>query len=1037
MQKKITTNILLSSILFTLLLSPFTSAFAQQRVVQGVVTEALSGKPLAGVSVQVTGQQFGVSTQEDGSYRIEVSQPDAKLIFTYVGYETIERAISNDQINVALEAASRDLGEVVVVAYGTSRRENITGSVSTISNKQLENRQVSNITKALEGQVPGLTAVSASGQPGTNATVRIRGIGSINASSNPLYVVDGNPYSGDINAINQNDIESISVLKDAASSALYGSRGANGVIIITTKKGRAGEQALINLNVTKGISNRAVSDYAQLSTDDYFQLYWEALRNKNLSSGLAPDVAARNASANLITDLGINPYGANYAQPVGLDGRLQAGATPLWGGSWTDVLQRTGQRTQADLNISGGGEKHSYFISGGYLDDQGIAISSSFRRYNVRANIEAKAREWLNVGLSAGASSGLQRYPQSEDSNTANIINFTRLTPSFYPYYEREADGSYRLDANGDRIWDFGEYRPSAAIPRSNLAASLPLNKNDIQQENASIRAYLEAVIRPDLKFRSTYSVDYTNGNEHFYVNPSVGAGVEYLGSVTKRNARTVGQTWNNILTFDKQFDLHHINILAGQEYYQFNTSNTSGSRQRFVLPGFDEPIAASQLNSFTGLSQDYKLLSFLGRAEYGYDDRYLISGSIRTDGSSRFAAGTRWGTFWSLGAAWKLSNEEFLKDQSWLSQLTWRASYGGQGNDNLGTYYAHQGLYAILNSLGEGGTITNRLATPELKWETNLNFNTGLDIAILNNRLALSVEYFNRQSKDLLFTMPMALSTGYTGYDANIGTMRNRGVDVDVRTIPVRNENLRWNLDFNFSHFKNKITELPQEEGIPRGNKMLRVGGSLYDFYLPTWAGVNPENGSPQWYLADDDGNQLEETTSVYGSAGRFIQGSSLPKLVGGINNSVTYRNFDFNALLSYSIGGQILDNDYTQLMHNGNNPGRAWSQEMLERWTPENTNTDVPRLTTDNLNWTSASTRFLYSGTYARLKNVSVGYTFPQTSMSRIGISRLRIFLQGENLLTFYGHKGMDPEQTVEGATYFRYPAIRTFSAGLQLGL
>lgn len=1037
MQRKITTIPLIFSLLLALVILPAHQVSAQQRVVEGLITESLTGQPIAGVSVRVVGQQFGVSSQEDGRYRIEVKQADARLEFSYVGYGTVQRPATAGRLDVALEAASRDLGEVVVVAYGTSRRENITGSVGTINGKQLENRQISNLSKGLEGQVPGLQAVAASGQPGTDATVRIRGIGSINASSNPLYVVDGNPYAGDINAINPNDIESISVLKDAASSALYGSRGANGVIIVTTKKGRASDRAAINLNVTKGVSNRAIQDYQQLSTDDYFQLYWEALRNKNLSNGLAADVAARNASAAVVTDLGINPYGSSFPQPVGLDGRLVPGAQALWDDSWTDVLQRTGQRTQADLSISGGGEKHSYFISGGYLDDQGIAIGSGFKRYNVRANIDAKAREWLNAGFNVAASSALQQFPQSEDSNTANIINFTRLTPGFYPYFEREADGSYRLDAAGNRIWDFGEYRPSAAIPRSNLAASLPLDKNDIQRENASVRTYLEAVFSDNLKFRSTYSVDYINRNDHFYVNPSVGRGVEYLGSVNKSNVRTVGQTWNNILTYDKQFGSHHLNVLGGQEFYSFQTTNMSGSRQRFVLPGLDEPVAASQLNSFTGLSQDYRLLSFLGRAEYGYDNRYLVSGSIRTDGSSRFAADTRWGTFWSLGAAWKISNESFLQDQNWLDQLTWRASYGGQGNDNLGVYYAYQGLYSILNSLGEGGTVTNRLATPELKWETNLNFNTGVDVAILKNRIAISVEYFNRQSKDLLFTMPMALSTGYTGYDANIGTMRNTGIDVDIRTIPVRNENFRWNLDLNFSHFKNRITELPTANNIIRGNKMLRLGGSIYDFYLPTWAGVNPENGSPLWYKADADGVQTEETTSVYGDAGRFIQGSSLPTLVGGITNNITYKNFDLNALLSFSLGGQILDNDYIQLLHNGNNPGRAWSAEMLNRWTPENRDTDVPRLTTDNLNWTSASTRFLYDGSFARLKNLSVGYTFPEATMSRIGISRLRVFIQGENLFTLYKHKGMDPEQTLEGATYFRYPAIKTFSGGVQIAL
>src|SRR5690606_25236865 len=509
-----------------------------------------------------------------------------------------------------------------------------------------------------------------------------------------------------------------------------------------------------------------------------------------------------------------------------------------------------------DLSFGGGSEKSKFYIAGGYLNEEGIAIASGFKRYNVRANLDAQARTWLNVGLNIAGSSTNQKYPQSEDSNTANIINFTRLVPSFYPYYERDADGGLKLDANGNPIYDFGEYRPSAAIPRNNLAASLPLDKNDINRENVSARTYLEAIITPALKFRSTYSVDYVNNNSHYYVNPVVGAGVPYAGSVSKSNSRTVGQTWNNLFTYEQSFDKHNINLLAGQEYYSFNTQNISGSRERFVLPGLYEPIAASQLNSFTGSSVDYRLLSFLGRAEYNYDNRYFLSGSLRTDGSSRFAPETRWGTFWSVGGSWKIAEEAFLRDYDFLDQLTLRASYGGQGNDNLGTYYAYEGLYTIANSLGEGGSLTSRLPTPDLKWETNLNLNIGLDVAILANRISWSVEYFNRQSKNLLFTMPMPLSTGYTGYDANIGSLRNTGVDFDLRTVPVSTADFKWNLDLNLSHYINRITELPNEQSIISGNKILTVGGSIYDFYLPSWAGVDPTNGNPLWYLADDQGN-------------------------------------------------------------------------------------------------------------------------------------------------------------------------------------
>jgi len=388
--------------------------YAQQRAIQGKVVDAKTGHLLPGVNVRISGQNQGTLTNSKGEFTINVTGDVLPVLeFSFVGYESQQLKATSTNLTLSLKPSSTDLEEVVVVAYGTAKRTNITGSVSTVSSKAIENRQVSNITKALEGQVPGLQSVASSGQPGTEAAIRIRGIGSINASSSPLIVLDGSPYAGDINSINPNDIQSISVLKDAASSALYGSRGANGVIIITTKSGVSSDNTKINLNFTQGYSTRAVRDYDQVSTDEYFQLYWEALRNKNLSNGLTAEQAASNASKTVLTDLNINPYGSQYPQPVGVDGKLVAGAKTLWNDPWTDVLQRTGVRTQADLGFSGGSAKSTYYISGGYLNDQGIAIESGFKRYNLRANIDSKVKSWLNVGLNIGGSSTQQKYPQS------------------------------------------------------------------------------------------------------------------------------------------------------------------------------------------------------------------------------------------------------------------------------------------------------------------------------------------------------------------------------------------------------------------------------------------------------------------------------------------------------------------------------------------------------------------------------------------------------------------------------------------------
>lgn len=1002
--------------------------------ITGKVFESNTQIPLPGVSILIKGTKTGTTTDQNGSFAISSESEDPVLIISYLGFQTKElNGVFGSPMTINLDNSSNALNEVIVVAYGTASKASYVGSVSQIKSEQLANRQVTNVSKALQGMVPGVQVTSSSGQPGTTADIRIRGIGSINASSAPLYVVDGNPFSGDINSINVNDIESVSVLKDAASSALYGSRGANGVIIITTRSGKNSKETLISANFSQGVSNRAVKDYAQMNTNQYFESYWLALKNKQLTNGINDTQAGQNASNQLIADLGINPYGSAYPQPVGADGKIVAGATPLWDDNWGKEMEQTSLRTQADLSFSGGNETTKYFISGGYLNDKGIALGSGYKRYNARVNLTTQAKKWLKVGLNISASSSTQDYPTSEDSNTSNVINYSRLVPSFYPVYQRNPDGSFRLDASGNKVYDFGDYRPSSAIPRSNLAATVGLDKSEILQDNVSARTFMEADLAEGLKFKTSYSGDYSEMNDHYYTNPLLGEGAANGGSVSKSSRRIYSWTWNNIFTYQKTFNEdHHLNLLAGHEIYKYNSRSISGSRQNFVLPDLYEPDAAAQLNSFNGSSVDYILLSFLGKAEYDFKNKYLLSASLRTDGSSRFSPARRWGTFWSVGASWRASKEEFLQDKTWLTNLTFRTSYGAQGNDNIGTYYAYDALYAIRNNLGENGLVTSRLPTPDLKWETNLNLNIGMDFGLLRDRISGSIEYFNRRSKDLLFSKAMPNSTGFSSIDANIGSLKNTGIEIQLNTVPVSTTDFRWTFGINATYFKNKITDLPQDNLIS-GNKLLRIGGSIYDFYLREWAGVNPENGNPQWYK--DNGSGQKVVTETYADATQYVQKSALPDLVGGISNTFTYKQFELSALLSYSLGGKILDGDYTSMMHNGNSPGRTWSAEMLNHWTPENTDTDVPRLTTDNLGWTQTSTRFLYDATYARLKNVSLSYSLPKALVSRMNINNLRFTLSGENLLTFYGHKGMDPEQTVNGATYFRYPAMRTFSAGVNL--
>lgn len=1004
-------------------------------VITGTVRAAESNQPLQGATIVLNKSSVLTTTDNEGRFSLTSTSEKNIISISYVGRETVELPVKDAVVNALLTISNKELDAVVAVAYTSVKRSGYPGAVSTITADKLEARQTPNVTNALQGLVPGLQTTSSNGQPGNSSTLRIRGIGSINAGSGPLFVVDGAPFDGDINSFNAADIQTISVLKDATAANLYGSRAANGVILITTRHGRKSDEVAINATLTQGWSGRAIKDYDKLGTNQYFELYWEGLRNQQLTNGLTPAAAANSATNNVVPNLGINPYGTAYPKPVGTDGKIVAGAAPLWYDDWEKGMHQTARYTQAQLSFSGGSDKGTYYVSGGYINNDGAFLGSGFRRYNLRSNFTIQAKKWLRAGLDISGASTLQNYPASSDSRTDNIVIYGRLISGIYPIYQRNADGSYALDANGQKQFDFGAYRPTSALPRTNLIATQGLDKSDITRENASVRSFAEAAILHNLKFKTSYNVDYINYNDHYYTNPLLGENAEIGGTVSKSNARTLSYTWNNIFTYNQDFTGgHHLDLLAGHEYYSYNTRGLSGDRQNFALPYLYEPVAASQLNDFTGTTDNYAKLSFFGQTQYNYLGKYFVTASLRSDGSSRFSPESRWGTFWSAGASWRLAEEHFLKPVRWLNVLTLKGSYGASGNDNLSSYYAYLALYSINNNLGNGGVITSRLATPQLQWESNLNLNIGLDFGVLDNRISGTINYYNRTSKNLLYSKPLAPSSGFTSISANIGQLRNKGVELEVNAIPVKTTAFNWNINFNISHNTNVITSLPQKE-IISGTKKLMVGKSIYDFYIREWAGVDAANGNPLWYRTDADGKKT--TTNNYSSATQYYEGSSLPDVVGGISNTLNYKGVELSFLLSYSLGGKVLDGDLPMLLGGPVSPGRNWSTELLDRWTPEHTNTNVPKLTTTSNSWTSTSTRFLYSASYARLKVATLGYYLPKRLLSRAGISSIKIYATGENLLTFFGHKGMDPEQSIDGTTYYQYPAMRTISAGVQLGL
>lgn len=1016
-----------------------TNIYAQGLSIRGIVKD-IDGVPLIGASVTQKGTDHRTITDIDGNFSINAA-PKSVLVFSYLGFQTKEVIAGKELMNITLTVDEHVLDDVIVVAYGTASKAGYTGSASTVGKAEISKSQVSNISRLLQGSASGVQAISASGQPGSDASVFIRGVGSINASSNPLYIVDGAPFEGNLNSINPADIESINVLKDAASTALYGSRAGNGLIVITTKQGKKEGKVKVDASFRYGFSSRAVGDYKKVSTNDYFQLYWEAMRNQELyMNGKSAEEAAAYASSNIVSILGINPYGSKYSQPVGLDGRIVSGAVPLWNDDWVKEYQQDAHRSEAQLGISGGDSKSTYYVSLSYLDDKGIVLSSDFKRYTGRINLNSSIRSWLRMSLGVTLTHSKQDSPESEDSSLSNTLNFARLMPDFYPIWVRNDDGSFKLDANKNRIYDYGDYRPSAASPRYNHLGSSAYDFNKVERDLASVRASLEIDLYKGLTYKGSINIDYTNKNDHNYINPVYGEGSynDYPGSVSKYNYKTTGFTGNNVFTYKTTIqDVHNLKLLAGQEYFEFNTKNINGSRSGFPILGLSEPIAASQLESFTGKSDRYKLLSFFGNAEYNYNYKYYGSASIRTDGSSKFSPSARWGVFWSLGASWRINEENFLKENKSITYLTLRSSYGGQGNDNIDGYGAYRFLFDINNNLGESGFVSSSLGNKNLKWETNLNFNIGVDFGFFDKRLYGSAEFFNRRSKDLLFEIPKPLSIGYSSYPANIGAIKNTGFELSLTGVPVRTKDWQWDISVNATHFKNEITKLPQEE-IITGNKVLRKGGTIYDFFLVEWAGVDKENGLPLWYKTTDDGKR--EATTNYNeantTASKIIAGTSLPSLMGGFSTNLRYKDFEFSALFAYSLGGKIYNGDKISILANGSSAGRAMSEDLLNRWTPENTDTDVPRLQTTNSNsWTNSSTRFLIDADYLRMKNITLGYNIPRSLLKKLEIESLKVYAQAENLLTVFGTQGIDPEQTISGSTYYRYPAMKTISFGLNV--
>ena len=1016
---------------------------AQVSKVTGLVIGAEDGEPVIGATVAVKGvPTLGAITDIDGKFVIENLPSSAKtLVVSYVGMTTQEVTV-RPYVKVYMQSDEEVLEEVLVVAYGTAKKASFTGSAATVYSKNMKKLQVSNITKALEGAAPGVQVASQSGQPGSSATIRIRGIGSINASSAPLYVVDGMPYDGDISAINPADIESMTVLKDAASTALYGARAANGVIVITTKKGES-QQTRLSFDARYGVNSRGVPEYDIMKTPgEYMTTYWSVLKNQ-LGDGAA-------ASEALYGKLGYNPYNCENNAIVDAEGNLTT-AELLYHDDWANEAIKDGIRQEYSLNVQGSNSKSSHYLSLGYLSDEGIIANSDFNRLTVRANGDYKVNNFIKMNGSLSYARGEQNSQAiSSLSNYVNTFMFTQNIAPIYPVYAYDATGKRLYDENGNPIYDFGngEYGARAYGSNQNVVASDEANQNRILSDNFSTRAGLDISILNGLKFQANLGYDLRNAMQDRFQTPSFGDAEQSGGRGYKYRTRSETYTINELLTYDKKFGKHHFDLLAGHENYLYNYSYLYNAKTGFFNPTIPEYSNAITMEGMNSYSNRHAIESYLGRANYDYDDKYYLSGSVRRDGSSVFAPDKRWGTFWSVGGSWRISQEKFLRDTKWLDNLTVRASYGTVGNDNIyypGTtttnYYAYQTQYNISNSDGAFSVARYYQGNPDLTWETSHNANVGFNFAAFNNLVKLDVELFNKKTVDMLYSVPQPMSSGVDYISENALTMVNKGVEFALNVNLPMPGDFVWNWTFTGTHYKNMVTGIPEdkrEDGITHNSYYnIREGQSVWDFYYYKYAGVD-ENGKATWYYEETDGNgnTVEKTTNDYSKADKYYIGTAIPDFQGGISTELSWKGFDFSIATNFQIGGDVYDAMYAGLMHAGNSAGSNWHRDILNAWTPENKTSNIPVLDGDQ-NANVFSDRFLIDASYFNIRNISLGYTLPKNWTRSISISNARIYVTADNVALWSKRKGLDPRQYIQGQSQANYSTIRTMSVGLSLTL
>lgn len=981
-------------------------ALAQDRSVKGEVVSASDGEPLIGATVMVVGTGIGTTTDIDGKFSLSCPEKASKLRVSYVGMKAVEVDITSDYIKVALDDAST-LSEVVVTGYGVTKKSAFTGAASTVSGAEIDKKNDVNFVKGLEGNVTGFQYNNSTSMPGAWGSVYVRGMGSLSSSSQPLYVIDGVPVNSDYDsmgtsnnyfdpmaAYNPNDIESVTVLKDAAATAIYGSRAANGVIIITTKKGASGKFEL-NIDVKQGFTSIANNNMKYADAASSIDLFTKGY------------MARTGKSYEECYDIMVNNFG--------WDGKSSY--------DWIDKISRDGYFQDYNVSFSGSNGDTHYYASLGYIDTEGIIINSGNERYSGRLNVDTKY-QYFSAGFNASYSySKNNNFSQSTGGSMSNpmVGAVSSMTP-FDPFYNE--DGTY---------YGAGQLYNPLAVNDKDLG-----DLNEVVNQTIVGNPWLRVDLPFGLWIKTNFGLNIVDQSEYNYwsgvYNPQ---GVGYNGLGQKYNSRASTLTWTNTIGWNKTFnDIHSFDVLLGQEMqrYEYHYDFYSRTDFPFCASGMRDMTTAASDNGSEYYKSQSRLASYFADVHYSYADRYFLSASFRRDGSSVFGADHRWGNFWSVGAKWRLSQEAFLQNSNWISTADIRASYGTVGNQSLPSLYAARGYYATgYNYSQTPGIVPVQISNPDLTWETSRKFDVGFDFGIFN-RATLTFDFYNEDTADALYKVPLSMTTGMDSFYKNIGKIRNSGIEVGINGVVFTNQNLTVSAFANVSWNKNKVIKLA-DGSIEGTYNIIEEGRPYRQFYMVEYAGVNPENGKALYYL-DAEGDELTED---YTAAAKRYVGSAEPKLFGAFGINAKGYGFDFSMQFNYRTGSKVYDTGH---------PYTGWGMSLMtplqtvvdNSWTPENPGAKYPQYVYgDPYKATSGnySSRWLMDGSYLRLSNITFGYTLPQNITRKALIQKLRIYTTLDNVHTWTKSEfiGYNPETYASGVIAWQYPAVFTFTGGIQI--